>query len=339
MNKIEKLLEEDYVLKLFKERILPQYKYFSGIKKIEINCPKKNIWRETYHVVFEYITYFFDQKGKEHIVPIYCSAHSDEPRKNVFVSLKYLWNNGFNSNRLSIPRPLFYSNRFKGTFYRGVEGKNLYYYIRHNNREEIEKIVPMAAEWFSKLHKLSIKTAINFNKNNSRIKTVVPGKNHLFESIERRYPEHFNFYLKVYDFFIKNEEDFLRSTQKRWLIHGDAHPENIIRVNEKKIGVIDFTDLSLSDFARDLGTFIQQVEFMIMRKISDRDYADKIKNIFLEEYLKNAKIELDEKLKERIDNYYFWTATRTASFFLLKDNEEPGRGKELIEQIKTNLKI
>jgi hypothetical protein len=59
----------------------------------------------------------------------------------------------------------------------------------------------------------------------------------------------------------------------------------------------------------------------------------------LEEYLKNAKIKLDKKLKERIDNYYFWTATRTASFFLLKDNEEPGRGKELIEQIKTNLKI
>lgn len=339
MKKIEKLLEEEFVIELFNKEVLPLYECFSSIEKIEINTPKKNIWDGTYHVVFEYITYFIDKNGKEVIIPIYCSAHSDEPRKNVFTALKYLWENGFCSNRLTIPRALFYSDEFKGIFYRGVEGKNLYRYIRVGNKKEIESIIPMAARWFAKLHKLPVETAINFNEENSRIRTVIPGMEGLFNSIKTRYPEHLDFYSHVYDYFIKSEEEFLNSTKKRWLVHGDAHPENIIKVNDKKLGVIDFTDLSLTDFARDLGTFMQQVEFMIMRKINDQKYANKIKDLFLKEYLKDVKIEIDSDLKRRIDNYYYWTAIRTATFFLLKDKSEPERGNKLIEKVRVNLRI
>jgi hypothetical protein len=48
-------------------------------------------------------------------------------------------------------------------------------------------------------------------------------------------------------------------------------------MSDKKIAVIDFTDICLSDFARDLGTFIQQLEFMANRKIGDHEYTEKIK--------------------------------------------------------------
>lgn len=339
MNKIYKLFDEQFVLDLFKKEVLPQYPDFSDIKRIKILAPKKNIWHRTYHVVIEYRTIFLTNDKKERQLRIFCSAHSDEPRKNVYLALKFLWEHNFSSSFLTTPRPLFYSDYFQGTFYRGVEGHNLYNYIRENKRREVNDIMPRAAQWFAKLHGLDNKEAPNFNVGNSQIKTVVPGVKHILGEVKSSYPDHYNFYQKAYKIFIENEERFLKSTKKRWLIHGDAHPENIIKVSQRRIAAIDFTDICLADFARDLGCFLQQLEFMIMRKIQDKEYADKTKKLFLDNYFKSVKIELGEDLKTRIDNYHNWTAIRTATFFLTKDNPEPERAEPLIEKVKKNLGI
>jgi len=339
MNIIHNLFNEKYVIDLFKKEVLPRYPDFIDIKKIKINAHKDHIWETTYHVVLEFKTFFLTRNHQVKTLPIFCSAHSDEPRKNVYHALKYLWDNGFAKGFLTIPHPLFYSKHFQATFYRGVSGNNLYHYIKKGNYKEIEKIIPKAAAWFSKLHRLPAKKAYNFNKENSRIRTVIPGRNKILADIKKQYPAYYGTYKKAYDIFIKKEEDFLVSTEKRWLIHGDAHAENIIKMGEKKLAVIDFTDICLSDFARDLGCFLQQLEYMVMRKINDEEYTKKIKDLFLENYFKNAKIELDEQLQERINNYYNWTAMRTATHHLIKDKAEPERSKPLIALVKNNLGI
>lgn len=336
-NIIWKLCDEQYVFKLFQKKVLPLYPQFRGIKKINISFKKKNIWQSTYHVVIEYKTIFIDTTGKQHSKSIYCSAHSDEPRKNVYHALKYLWERGFAKDYLTIPRPLFYSDKFRAVFYRGLQGNNLYYYIRNKDFEMIEKVVVRSAAWLAKLHRLPVKDAYNFNKDNSRIKTVFPGKNHLFDSVAYHYPEYLNFYQKTYNQFIKNEENFLANHKKRWIVHGDAHPENIIKIGKKKIGVIDYTDICLSDFARDLGCFLQQLEYMLSRKIGNEKYAVKMKKVFLDNYCDYAKIKMSESLKNRIDNYYYWTAVRTITFFLLKYDAEPDRAAPLIESLKQKL--
>ena len=110
-------------------------------------------------------------------------------------------------------------------------------------------------------------------------------------------------------------------------------------MGKKKLAVIDFTDICLSDCARDLGCFLQQFEYMSMRKINDVEFTEKIKKLFLENYFKNAKIKMDDDLQKRIDNYYNWTNIRTATFFLLKDRAEPDRATPLIEKVKNNLSI
>jgi len=336
MNIIYKLFNEQFVKDLFKKKILPKYPDFIDIKKIKIQPHKKNIWETTYHVVIEFKTYFITKSGKTKILPIFCSAHSNEPRKNVYHVLKFLWNNSFANGFLTIPHPLFYSNYFKATFYRGAQGNNLYYYIRNKNYEVIETLIPKTAAWFAKLHKLPTNNACNFNKQNSRIKTVVPGKEHILADIQKQYPHYYQTYKTIYETLITMENKFMSSTSNRWIIHGDAHPENIIKMGKKKIAVIDFTDMCLSDFARDLGCFMQQLEYMCMRKINNARYVQKIKNLFLETYLKNAKIKLDSSLSERIHNYYNWTAIRTATFFLIKHNPEPDRAKLLIKQLAIN---
>lgn len=337
MNKIYQLFDEKFITKYLKEKILPEYPDFVAIKKVEINPRKKYIWGDSYHVVVEFKTDFLTRDKKTRNLSIFCSAHHNEPRKNVYDALRYLWKNGFGKGYLSIPHALFYSKEFNGTFYRGAKGRNLYRFIREKNYAEIESIVPKAAAWFAKLHGLPTKKAKNFNKENSRIETVFPGLEHILEKIKHSYGEHYDTYKKLYDIFIENENNFLNNTDKRWFVHGDAHPENIIKMSRKKISVIDFTDICLSDFARDLGTFTQQIEYMCMRKIGNPQYSEKIIKLFLDNYQKNAKITIDDDIKARIKNYYYWTSIRTATFFLLKAKPEPERAWPLLEQAAKNL--
>ncbi len=340
-NKIYNLLDENFVVQLFNKQILPQYPEFFGIKRIGHSLIKDNIWASTYHVVIEYQTDFIDSENKIHTLPIYCTAHSDEPRLNSFEALVFLWQNGFNKGKLTIPKPLFYSSDFNAFFYQGIEGKNLYQYIRAKDTDAVRSITVKAASWFAKLHHLSAlaSKAKNFNPLNSAIETIIPGMKNALDKVKTQEPRYFEICRQSYEIINQKEKNFLSSTEKRWLIHGDAHPENVIMIDKNKIGVIDFTDICLADYARDLGAFSQQLEFMMFRKIGDQTEIEKTKQLFLKSYFKNAKITPDSGLMERIGNYYNWTALRTAIFFLLKDKSEPERAHGLLVKISQNLKL
>lgn len=337
MNIILDLFDQEYVEKFFTENILPKYPDFDGIKKIEIEPIKRLVWQTTYHVVIKFDTVLSAADGQEERLPIFCSAHSSEPRKNVYDALEFLWSHNFARGNLTIPHPLFYSERFNGTFYRGVSGHNLYYYIQNKDYAEIESILPRAAAWLAKLHRLPVDGAKNFNPENSRIKTAFPGTDFILKDVREKYPALAPAYERIYERLIAAEEAFLGSTGQRWLIHGDAHPENIIKVSAEKLAVIDFTDLSLADFTRDLGSFSQQLEFMCNKKIKDQTYADKVKKLFLDSYLREAGIEMTEELRRRIDTYYNWTTIRTAGFFLTKFDPEPQRAQPLVEAVSESL--
>lgn len=339
MNKILNLLDEKYVSELFNREVLPLYPDFEKIKGIKIIPVKKNIWTRTYHVVIEFLVGFLDKNGQLTELAIYCNAHSEEPRKNSYEALSFLWSQGFNEGHLTVPHPLFFSEDFNGYFYRGVQGNNLYYYIREGNLQEIENIVPRAAAWFAKLHGLPAEKAKNFNQINSRIETVIPGYELIFTKLSENYPEHYEAYKQVFEYVKNQENQFLKNTDKRWLIHGDAHPENVIKMSEQTLAVIDFTDVCLSDFARDLGTFLQQFEYMSIRKLPSDEYIKKIQKLFLESYLKASGEKLDNSLQKRIDCYYAWTALRTTTLFLLKESPEPERAHELLLKVRQYLKL
>ena len=339
MNKILHLLDEQFVKDYLGRKILPFYSDFVGIEKIEILPHKKMIWDFTYHVVFEYKTTFLTKAGVKKKIPIFCTAHDRESRLDFYKALKFLWQNGFGKGNLSIPHPLYYSKGFNALFYRGVEGKNLYCYIKKNDRNEIENIISKAAFWFAKLHNLPVNKELKFNLVNSRIETIVPGMEHILERIKEDYPHLSPLITEIYSTIDKKEKDFFASADKRWLIHGDAHPENIIRMSRDKIAVIDFSDFCVADFARDLGSFVQQIGYMSNRKIGDESYTKKIQKLFLDCYFKNAKIKLDDGLQERIDNYYNWTTMRTATFFLMKENAEPERATPLIKEVAQRLDL
>jgi 4-alpha-glucanotransferase len=344
-NKINRLLSENYVKELFTRKILPLYPDFKKIEKIKIIYHKDYVWKTTYHVVLEFKTFFVPRNSsnaKKNLksLSIFCTAHSNEPRKNVYDTLSYLWGEGFSRGFLTVPKPLFYSKHFNASFYRGVRGGSLLSYIQNNNKKEIERVVKKTAEWLAKLHKTPISDIIKFNKKNTRIKTVIPGYRHVLNEVKDKYEGKYYKDIKtIYDYLIELEDDFFELSSKRWLIHGDVHPDNIIKIGSKKIAMIDFTDICPSDFARDLGSFIQQLEYKLNKYKYNKNFIKKLINIFINTYCQSSKVKYNIRLKERIRLYYYWTAFRTAIFWITRYNPKPDRAEPLILEIKKKFKL
>ncbi len=212
------------------------------------------------------------------------------------------------------------------------------HYIKEKDLANVEKIIIEAAELFAKLHALLAGAEANFNPINSRIRTVIPGTEMIFSEMTSRYGDKYCPDLrKIYDHFIRQEEKFFNSGAELKLIHGDAHPENIIKTAEDRIGIIDFTDLCLSDPARDLGAFLQQIEYKIVMKIGNHEFADKMKKVFLNNYLIFSGLTLDADFQARIDLYYNWTAIRTSTYWFLKFGHNEERAEALLNTVKKNL--
>jgi thiamine kinase-like enzyme len=339
MNKILELFDEKTVRTLLEQEVLPLYPDFTEILSLEIKPYKEFIWITTYHVVISYHLTLLNTAGEKNKLEIVCSAHSDEPREVVFKVLKYLEKTDLSDDGIALPRPLFFSSEYNGTFYRGVEGKHLLQIIKEGKKIKTKKIVMLAARLFARLHNLKLPKDLNiFSDANYSLRTVVPGRDTIVRKIGNRFGDTYVHDIsKLYDYFIAEEKKFFNSTSKRWLIHGDAHPENIISAGKDKIGLIDFTDFCPADFARDLGTFMQQLEYQIMCYFNDQVLASAMKQLFLRSYLEHSGLDLNKSLQARIDLYYNWTAIRTAVFWLLKYDCEPDKAATNIDRVKNNL--
>lgn len=339
MNKINQLFSADYVRELFKEKLLSLYPQYQDVEGVSIRPYKKMIWTNTYHVVVSYKVKFIKFDSSQEEVFVVCSAHSSEPRENVYQSMQYLWQNDFNSGQIDIPRPLFYSQEFRGTFYQGLNGENLFHYIKSKENSELEKMLPLVASMFARLHKLPAGEQANFNSKNAYIKTVLPGADTIIREMSERYEGKFKADVShIYEKMIAKEAEYLSQIQK-CLIHGDAHTENIIKTGDDRIGLIDFTDFCLSDFARDIGTFMQQLEYKLIARQGDADYAFKMKQLFLDSYLEASGQEKSNFLMERIKLYYDWTSMRTAIYLFLKHDSDPIGAEILLNKVKNDLNI
>ncbi len=335
MNKINKLFEEDFVRDLFRQEVLPLYPEVADIGRIKIKPYKKLIWETTYHVVLDFLVEFKLKSGSCRKTHIVCSAHSSEPRDLAFEVLQHLWKRRLGKS-VVFPRPLFYSADFRGSFYRALGGKNLLHFILLKDKKTIEDLVIRTAIMFARLHSLAIKEAdLKFNPANHQIATVIPGIENIAQEITDRYGKQWQAsIIDPYRQCIAEEKKWLASHQERYLIHGDAHTENILRVSKHKVGLIDFTDFALSDFARDVGTFLQQLNYKLETKFFDNGFIPQAKKLFLKHYLQESKQKLTADLQSRINNYYRWTALRTAAYWLLKDKSEPARAVSIITDLE-----
>lgn len=334
MNKILSLLDGDFVSKYFEDNVLPLYPQIKEVSDITIRPYKKLVWEDTYHAVISFNVKAVTHSGKNIFLPIVCSAHSSEPRELSFKALKYLWDNHFANDEFIIPRPLFFDKYFNASFYRAVRGNNLLRFIKDGNLDHARDLIEKSAKLFVRLHEMPQLDSFEFNHDNARVETVIPGRNNSVREVKERFGQELSDRIaKLYDMFIAQEDAF-RKNIKLSIIHGDAHTENIIRAGKKKVGLIDFTDFSLSDRFRDVGSFLQQLEHKVKLKVQDDSFSKECKDIFISSYLKYSGIELDDEIQSRINLYYNWTSIRTVVFWLLKYDPSPEKAITMLDALE-----
>ncbi|MDP3995049.1 MAG: phosphotransferase, partial [bacterium] len=279
---------------------------------------KRNIGKNFYHVVIRY-----DAPGLGDM-PVFCSAHSDENRKNAYNALSFITQHGFKKHNVFVPEPLFFDDELKAFFYRGVDGENLLSYIKKTD-VSLAPYLDQTAKWIAQLHSIGAGEGQNFNPINSRINTIYPGPEKFLPKIKEKFPKYYGQVKTQFDELAAWEEESLASLPKLHLIHGDLHPENvIINKTDNKVSLIDFTDICTSDWARDVGSFLQQLAFMSGGH-RNQEEIDALKNKFTACYFAHRDMAQDANADERIQKYETWTALRSAIYFLTKS---PAEAKE-----------
>jgi len=324
MDSIKQLFSPDFI-KQYLARRAPEFASQNDLSGLTITAIKSNIGNTSYHVVIRFDSAYLQDR------PIFCSAHSDENRENAFRALTFIKKHSAGNPDFLWPCPLFFDKALNAIFYQGYDGNNLLHYIK-DKACGISDYLKKTACWTAMLHNIPIETAQNYNKENSRIKTIIPGPSKFLPKIEKTFPEFFKPIKKEFERLVQEEEKNFANFDKLCLIHGDLHPENVIIAKAGEISIIDFTDICLSDWARDIGVFIQQIGYM-SEGLRSREEIAMHQSMFYAEYLKMRSIKETKEIENRVNLYKSWSALRSAIYFLIKLHPEPENAKAVLKEI------
>lgn len=321
---ITQLFNPDFV-KQYLAKNAPEFVKNNDLSDLTITPIKRDIGITSYHVVIR-----FDSASCKDM-PIFCSAHSKENRENPYHALAYIEKNSPTDPSFLIPKPLFFDKEMSAFFYQGHEGKNFLYFLK-NESFDISEYIKKTAKWISTLHSIPTGKAENYNKENSKIKTTIPGPEKFIPKIQRIFPEFLDQIRTAFEKISSEEEELFLKLDKKCLIHGDLHPENVIITKTGDVSIIDFTDACLSDWTRDVGNFIQQLGYM-SRGARDEKETEKNQKLFYDEYLKERSISSSQEIEKRIELYKSWSALRSTIYFLTKADPEPENARQTLKEL------
>ncbi|OGF22943.1 hypothetical protein A2Y83_01630 [Candidatus Falkowbacteria bacterium RBG_13_39_14] len=321
-KKMDQLLDDKFIRDFLDGNLKAFFEGAVKIKNIKRIIHKEVRGNYDYTLVIEFYVKILFEAKKTREKSIFCKAHSDEKKNKSTYYMEMLYKNGFDRGLYQVPRPLTYLPDLRAGFYEGVQGHNLLYYLKQRDFDKIENIVKSAAHWISKLHELKFHQFNSLKLNIARIKDNKPPIKQVLSDMKSNYKRLYEEFIPLYQTTIECETAFLkelRRGEKAKIIYADYHPENIIipSYSRNEIAVIDFTDLALGDPYRDVGTFIEQVEFM-SRKYMPADKARQWRKIFLEEYIKISNVKLTSREIQRINLYCLWTSLRNIIYFYYK---------------------
>lgn len=332
---IEDILDLASVQELLTEELPKKWPNIKDLVVEQVKIIKKSFHNNYYNLVTAYPLSFLENGQKKEMV-IYSSAHSNESRKQTMANLQLIWNKGIPNAEFQTNQPLFYETGSNAFFYVGLPGINLYHYFHENNQIAIEESVNATAKWLARLHSLTLGMVNWPESREQRVIDVAPGKKKALDRIQKVCPEYYQRFVRLYEILEKRELSHWPKNEDLTMIHGDLHPENVL-VNDQGVAIIDWADASLGDPIRDLGSFIQQLSFMGHRAIDDNNYWQLMQDKFIKAYQAEAKIKLADNWQERLNTYYYFTAFRTAIYFVTKSGPEPDRSDGLLNEIEANL--
>lgn len=322
-QKIAKLIDKDFVTDIFDQRLPKYYRDFKKTKSLKLTPYKHHLGITSAVFVVEYQIKYTSVDGKTRSLDIFVSAHSDGSRKGAYQKTKFLYQQGFDKGQFRVTRPLFFVPEQKAFFYESSPGASFFSFFTEDITANLKPSLSLIAGWIKELHQLDIKEA-DFKWSTFRIVDMVPRPQKFIEDFYNDSQYLGSLVKKLVAEMDKMERSIHRRLPKA-LVYGDYHPENVIirDLQAKEIEMIDFTDIALGDPMMDMGTFIQQFDFMGHNFVS-RHKINEYKTFFIESYFGKKFVKIDTDFINRINLYQSWTALRTAVFlFYMKDVENP----------------
>jgi len=285
-KKIEKILEKNYIQKIFKKKVdfyFPQLKS-KKISDIEIERVSP-VWAKK-TCLARYKIIFFDSSKKI----IRASAKTDGSKKRTFEIMKYLYENGFGKGKFRIRKPLDYIDEVGALFYEEANGLPLSLILERGKFSfEIFKDI---AELLFKIHSFDGKI-----KRKAFVLGLAQYKK-IFTKIKDLMPDISNYVIS------EKEIEFINELKNDWgFIHGDFYPGNIL-VAKNKITVIDFDKAGKGLELLDAAAFYASLEFpksLWPLNLSQKE-RKLAQDIFLRRYCQLNNLNL-QKTKVKLNNF------------------------------------
>lgn len=316
--KMDQLLDENFIKNFFEGNLkifFPEAKKINKINKVFYKDLRE---KESYTLVIEFI---LDLKLKDNKLikkSVFGIAHSKEYKNKALYYIEVLYKNGFNQGLYKVPRPLIYIPEIRASFYEGVKGQTLLYYLKHKEYFKIESGLKDAARWLSCLHNFEIKKFESLQLSIKKIGDNHPPIAQVLKDIKKDYVKLYQSFYPLYKQVIEYEKKLINKEFFK-VIYGDYHPENIIipRYSRQGVTVIDFNDLGLGNWYSDVGAFLEQVEFM-SNKYMPKEKGKLWQNIFLDEYIRINNFNLTSLEWQKINLYSLWTCLRNIIYYYYK---------------------
>lgn len=322
-KRIAKLIEKDFVWGVLSERLPRYYKDFKKLTSLKLTPFKRHLGITSAVFVVEYKIKYIKKDNSVKDLDIFVSAHSDGSRKSSYQKTKALYKHGFDKGKYRVTKPLFFLPEQKAFFYVSSPGRSFFSMFLEDTSADLTNSMELMTAWIKKLHESNIED-VNFKWPIFDIMAMVPPPKKFIKDF---YSQNDKLGKKI-DKLVKdlhNLDNKYRKKIKLGLIYGDFHPENVIMKNleAKEIEMIDFTDIAIGDPMMDIGTFIQQFDFM-GHNFLPRHAIDEYKKSFVEAYFNRELKDIDIEYINRINLYQSWTAMRTSTFlFYMKDIINP----------------
>lgn len=179
-----------------------------------------------------------------------------DDREPNFLTLKYLYENGFNGDEIAVAKPYCFLAEYNLMIYENIGGEILTKHLNDLNEQKID----MCSKSLQMVHKIGDELKFNiwnpdWSYNIEAIKEYYPGLSAKITQIRG----------KMWEIILKN--------RKKCLCHGDFRTDNLI-FNNSKLYLIDFGSASISDKEMDLASFIINLKVDLEKKKIDGVFED-----------------------------------------------------------------
>lgn len=315
-NKIFNLItDKNYLEDLFNKHIADIDQDGFKVLRIQSYYIKQHIDSNFFHFVIQHNIAIETRKNIRRRYKIYCVSFSHHERRKMFQVLQLAYAHGFDKGDVIVPRPLWYIDELMAAFYVGVPGENLLEHIKngYSSLNTIRKI----SQGLSNFHGIAPPKSFKLTRHNFSPKYLDPTN-----IINRPYNRNTRLATEVVVQYKKLKIAYKKIINKNeyYLSHGDFHPENVIvnKFNNRQIALIDFSEVGLAPVYFDIGSFLQQLQFMTLNYLTPEQYQQ-IEYIFCSTYFNKKKLPLE--IKNKLNLYKSWTALKSTVYFMIFEDE------------------